>query len=161
MRDIFSFFLNLFVLAPIFCFFAFFVAGIGYLAWLTATKDGWRPLAKLYRTEQPATGRVWTLQYGMVGWGSYRNVLILTANAEGLFMEVMWFVSFGRPRLFIPWRDFHNATLDTYLFWRNVKVDVGDPTITTLRLPPAIFEQSEGRKLIADQLSTQVATKAS
>jgi hypothetical protein len=143
MRDIFSFFLNFIVLAPIFCFFAFFVAGIGYLAWLTAT------------------GKVWTLQYGMVGWGSYRNVLILTANAEGLFMEVMWFVSFGRPHLFIPWRDFHNATLDTYLFWRNVKVDVGDPTITTLRLPPAVFEQSEGRKLIADQLSTQVATKAS
>jgi hypothetical protein len=53
-----------------------------------------------------------------------------------------------RPRLFIPWKDFHNATYNTYFFWRNVKVQVGNPPLVGLRLPTAIFEQSEGRKVL-------------
>jgi hypothetical protein len=68
----------------------------------------------------------------------------LTTNHEGLFMELFWLVRFGRPRLFIPWSDFHNPTLNTFFFWRNVKADIGNPAITTIRLPPVVYAQSEG-----------------
>src|SRR4051812_6716649 len=72
---------------------------------------GWQGMAQRYRASQPPSGRLWTWQYGMVNWTGYNGALKLTANAEGLFIETLWLFSFGHPRLFIPWQDFHDATV--------------------------------------------------
>ncbi len=71
---------------------------------LISLLSGWQRLAQRYRATLPPTGRRWTWQRGLVGWAGYNGVLILTANDQGLFMEVMWPFGFGHPRLFIPWR---------------------------------------------------------
>jgi len=80
--------------------------------------------------------------------GRYNGALKLTANAEGLFIETLWLFSFGHPRLFIPWQDFHDATVGQFFFRRQVKAKVGFPSLATVRLPAAVFEQSAGRKLL-------------
>src|SRR4051794_184286 len=96
-----------------------------FVIWSVIIKDGWRLLSKHYRTEQPASGKAWTLEYLYVGWTSYRNLVRLTTNDEGIFMELVWLVRFSRPRLFIPWSDFYNPILNTFFFWRSVKADIG------------------------------------
>jgi hypothetical protein len=117
--------------------------------WLIAQLSGWGALAQVYRTDQTPTGKHWSWQDGMIGWAGYNGILTLTTNEQGLFMETMWLFSFGNPRLFIPWRDFHNTKVVHFFFRRQVRANIGYPSKATVRLPAAVFEQSEGRKLLA------------
>jgi hypothetical protein len=119
--------------------------------WLIAQFSGWARLAQRYRATLSPSGKKWTWQRGMVGWAGYNGVLTLTANAEGLFMETFWLFGFGHPRLFIPWRDFREAQIQRYFFYRQVKTKVGFPPQATLRLPAVVFEESEGRQVLPDQ----------
>lgn len=105
-------------------------------------------LAQRFRTLQPASGKVWSWQDGLIGWAGYNGVLKLTANGEGLFMETIWLFSFGHPRLFIPWHEFREAKGGNFFFRRQVKAKVGFPPIATVRLPAAPFEETEGRKVL-------------
>jgi hypothetical protein len=116
--------------------------------WLISQISGWAALAQRYRAMQPASGKVWSWQYGMIGWAGYNGVLKLTANAEGLFMENIWLFSFGHPRLFIPWYEFREAKVESYFFRRQVRAKVGFPPVATVRLPTAPFEESEGHKVV-------------
>src|SRR5262245_58318078 len=109
--------------------------------WLVGQLSGWGQLALRYRTLQPASGNVWSWQYGMINWAGYNGVLNLTANAEGLFMETIWLFSFGHPRLFIPWHEFREAKVGNFFFRRQVKAKIGFPTVATVRLPAAVFEE--------------------
>jgi hypothetical protein len=118
--------------------------------WFISQVSGWQRLAQRYRALLPPSGKRWNWQYGMVGWAGYNGVLTLTANAEGLFMETLWLFGFGHPRLFIPWHEFREATLNTYFFRRQVRAKVGFPPLATVRLPAAVFEQSEGRKVLVN-----------
>jgi hypothetical protein len=119
--------------------------------WLISQLSGWGALAQRYRTQQTPMGKRWSWQYGMIGWAGYNGILLLTANADGLFMETMWLFRFGNPRLFIPWRDFHDVKVGYYFFQRRVRAKIGLPTIATVWLPAAAFEQSEGRTLLPTQ----------
>lgn len=121
--------------------------------WLNSQLSGWGRLAQHYRTDRIPSGKKWSWQYGMVGWIGYNGVLTLTANAEGLFLETLWLFGFGHPRLFIPWRDFHDAKVGHFWFRRQVHTKVGLPTLATLRLPAVAFEESEGRTVLVSTLS--------
>jgi hypothetical protein len=116
--------------------------------WLISQISGWGELAQHYRALQPPSGDLWSWQYGMISWAGYNGVLNLTANAEGLFMETIWLFRFGHPRLFIPWHEFREAKVETFFFRRQVKAKIGFPPITTVRLPVAVFEETEGRKVL-------------
>jgi hypothetical protein len=115
---------------------------------LISLLSGWQRLAQRYRATLPPTGRCWTWQYGMVGWAGYNGVLNLTANNQGLFMEVLWLFGFGHPRLFIPWQDFREAKIVNYFFRRQVKAQVGFPPLATIHLPAMVFEETAGRKVL-------------
>lgn len=119
------------------------------IIWFNGQIGGWGRLAQRYRTDRIPSGEKWSWQYGMVGWIGYNGVLTLTANDEGLFLETVWLFSFGHPRLFIPWTEFHDATVGNFWFRRQVHTKVGFPTIADLRLPAAAFEESEGRSILA------------
>ena len=114
---------------------------------LISILSGWQGLAQRYRATLPPSGQKWTWQYGMIGWAGYRGVLTLTANDAGLFMEVMWIFGFGHPRLFIPWQEFREAKV-SHFFTRQVKAKIGFPTVATVRLPAAVFEETAGRKVL-------------
>lgn len=81
-----------------------------------------------------------------VGWSHYGRSLTLTTNADGLFMESFWIERLWHPRLFIPWQEFHHATIKDRIWRRMLEVQVGTPSIAALRLSPEIFERSEGRR---------------
>jgi hypothetical protein len=115
---------------------------------LVSLVSGWQRLAQRYRATLPPSGKKWTWQYGMVGWAGYNGILTLTASSEGLFMETWWLFGFGHPRLFIPWREFRETKVQKTFFRRQVKAKIGFPHSTTVRLPAAVFEQSEGRKVL-------------
>lgn len=115
---------------------------------LISVISGWQRLAQRYRATLPPSGKVWRWQYGMIGWAGYNGVLTLTANNQGLFMETLWLFGFGHPRLFIPWQEFREAKVNHYFFRRQVKTKVGFPHLATLRLPAAVFEESEGRQVL-------------
>lgn len=119
---------------------------------LVAYLSGWQRLAQRYRATLPVYGKRWNWQSGNVGWASYGGVLILTTNPQGLFMELFFPFGIGHPRLFIPWRDLHHAERKDFLWQREVKVQVGLPPLATLRLPAAVFEQSEGRHLLPERI---------
>jgi hypothetical protein len=119
-----------------------------FVIWLISQLSGWARLAQRYHSLRPTTGKVWRWQYGMIGWAGYNGILTLTANAEGLFMETLWLFGFGHPRLFIPWYEFREAKVQRYFFRRQVKAKIGFPPQATVRLPAAVFEQSEGRKVL-------------
>jgi hypothetical protein len=121
-----------------------------FVIWLISQLSGWQRLAQRYRALQPPSGKVWSWQYGMIGWAGYNGVLTLTANAQGLFMETLWLFGFGHPRLFIPWQEFREVKVENYFFRRQVRAKVGFPPLATVRLPAAVFEQTEGRKVIAN-----------
>ncbi len=131
----------------------FFVLVWCAVVWLISQLSGWNRLAQRYRARQSATGKRWAWQYGLIGWAGYNGVLILTANAEGLFMEVFWLFGIGHPRLFIPWREFHQVRRKDFLWRHQVRANIGLPTLATVRLPAAVFEESEGRRLLTDRIA--------
>lgn len=110
--------------------------------------SGWQRLAQRYRATLPPAGRSWHWQHGLIGWAGYNGVLTLTAGAEGLFMEVFFPFGIGHPPLFIPWREMYQVERKNVLWRRQVQVKVGFPPLATLRLPAAVFEESEGRRLL-------------
>lgn len=122
------------------------------IIWLVSQISGWARLAQRYRATLPPAGKRWTLQYGMVGWAGYNGVLTLTPSAEGLFMETMIFFRVGHPRLFIPWGEFREAKVNSFFFRRQVHAKVGFPTVASVRLPAAVFEQTEGRKVLVNRV---------
>ena len=76
---------------------------------------------------------------------------MLTANDLGLFIETMWLFKFGHPRLFIPWGEFRDAEVGSYFLRRQVRAQVGFPTIATVRLPAAVFEESTGQRVLVNR----------
>jgi hypothetical protein len=132
------------VLAPI-GFVIYFVLLWLFVVWLIGA-FGWRGLAQRYRTQQRPAGKQWIGQYGFVNRARYGNALNVTTNDAGLFIEPVAIFRFNHPSLFIPWQELHNPQPLVFRQRDLVQVDVGHPPVGTLRLPPAIFEQSEGCK---------------
>jgi hypothetical protein len=120
-----------------------------FVVWLIGAFGGWQRLAQHYRAQQPATGKQWLSQYGFVGNARYGNGLNVTTNDVGLYIEVVSLFAFNHPPLFIPWHELHNPQPLVFRQRDLIQVDVGHPPVSTLRLPAELFEQSEGRKILA------------
>src|SRR4051812_40053529 len=139
--------LTLFIIVAYAVTFPLFWCGV---LWLISFVDGWQGLARHYGTTLTPSGRLWTWQYGMVNWAGYNGALKLTANADGLFVETLWLFSFAHARLLIPWQDFHEVKIGYFFFRRQVRAKIGSPALATMRLPAAVFEQSEGRRVLVN-----------
>jgi hypothetical protein len=121
-----------------------------FVIWLISILSGWQRYAQTYRALQPADGKRWPSQYGLVNGSRYGNALNLTTNDEGLFLEAVPFFNFNHPRLFIPWHDFHDATPITYRWRELLRVQVGTPAMGTMSLPPAVFAETAGRIVLEE-----------
>jgi len=70
-----------------------------------AAFGGWRVLARHYATSEPFCGkrfRFRSAQFGPVGYGS---CVMLAANADGIYLAVLFPFRIGHPPLLIPWQD--------------------------------------------------------
>jgi hypothetical protein len=124
-------------------FIVFFVIIWCLVILLISFASGWQQLAERYRSPQPISGKQWFSQYGRVNGARYGNALNLVTNAEGISLEPMILFNLNHPRIFIPWRDLHNPRPIVYRWRELTQVDVGNPSIATISLPPAVFEQGK------------------
>lgn len=132
-------------------FFIIFFIFMGFLFWLIARFGGWQALAKQYPALQPQSGETWKWQSGMVNKMTYSNILMLTANAQGLTLDVFFLFKIGHPALFIPWQEFQNAEVGDSPYGPQVQAQIGSAPGVTLRLPVVVFEESEGRKFFENR----------
>lgn len=118
----------------------FFVALWSFVCWLIALVGGWQRLAQRYRTTNtpPPGSKKFDHTFGTLGIASYRGTLNIAVAADGLHLSVMRIFQVGHPPLFIPWSDVR-ITGDTFFLWiEGVSLALGQPKITTLRLPKAV-----------------------
>lgn len=133
-----------------------------FVIWLVSILSGWQRYAQKYRATEPATGKQWFSQYGLINGSRYGNVLNLTANDEGLFLETSTLFRFSHPRLFIPWQEFHDATPVTHRWRELLQMQVGTPSMGTMSLPPAVFAETAGRNVLEESfIATNVLTSSS
>lgn len=114
-------------------------SGVVYLlAWLS----GWRRLARQYRHAGAPKGQPLGAFWAMLGPVNHRGTLTIQAAPEGLYLSVMVFFRIGHPPLLIPWHAIkrHGAPQGSLLRW--VALELGDPKITTLRLPAAAVDEA-------------------
>lgn len=120
-----------------------------FVIWLISIIGGWHRLAQRYRTTQLPTGQKWFNQYGFVNGARYGNILNLTTNDEGIFLETVPMFNFNHARLFIPWRDLHNPTPVTRRYRDFYQVEIGNPATDVLSLPIEVLDEGAGQKLLA------------
>ena len=83
--------------------FALFWLGI---VWLIAWVAGWPQLHEKYPGKQGWNEQCWSLQSAVFrAWVSYRNILKVCVDPEGLHLSVMFPFSVSQKPLFIPWID--------------------------------------------------------
>jgi len=72
--------------------------------YLTSRMSGWHLLAKRFRLHGDFTGEQWRWVYGLMRWhAKYGGVLVMGADAQGLYMRTLWLFKVGHPPLLIPW----------------------------------------------------------
>ncbi|MEO0558494.1 MAG: hypothetical protein AAF170_09950 [Bacteroidota bacterium] len=101
---------------------------------------GWSRLAAAYRTEAEATGETFRLVTGMVGLSSYRSVLTVSLEPEGLRLAVMPLFRPGHPPLLLPWGDLLNVRKSTVLFSTAYAFETEQGGHVTIRLPERVAE---------------------
>ena len=95
--------------------------------------SAWSLLADKYSCSEPFNGQSWNFQNGMLGLRdeidptlealqSYRAALHIGANSEGLHLSLFLISRFGRPPLFIPWRDISTSEAEG-AFLKKMKLD--------------------------------------
>jgi hypothetical protein len=103
--------------------------------------SGWRALAKRYRADVKPQGKTHWMQTVKLGWCGYKGCVNVTVASDGLYLAVLWPWRPGHPPLCIPLAELIDVRDERcFLGGRLVKVSVGRPKITTLRLPAHVFE---------------------
>ena len=121
-----------------------FVVGLVFFVFflvksLTGATGGWRRLAEVYATANPATGHVTNRATITVGVVTYRRAATLVVADEGLYVAI-W-----RKTALIPWGEFKGVR-QAALSWQTVPVlTVGDPPVATMTVPPQTFELMRGK----------------
>jgi hypothetical protein len=105
---------------------------------------GWFELGRVYRASGPFHGERWRFQDAQFRLiGSYRNVLSVGANAEGLYLSVFFPFRFCHPPLFIPWRDI-SAKPVRYFWYRMYRFEFRQAPSVHLRLKEKLVKKIQG-----------------
>lgn len=122
-----------------------------FVMWINSLAGGWSRLAKFYRSTDEPTGKQWHGIQGTVGLVSYRGVLECVTNEEGIYLQPGMLFRFAHPRLFIPWKDWHEVRPRNILWLKMVAAKIGHPKVGSLSLNAKVIEHSEGRALLSEQ----------
>lgn len=118
-----------------------------FVCFLLSRASGWSRLATHYRAGSKFSGTQWTSQSGRLGWVSYRSILILGANPDGLYVAVSSFFRTGHRPLLIPWSD---ITTTEQKVWRFPYLNFTFAKLPAIRLR---VRQEVGNQLVAMQSS--------
>lgn len=131
-------------------FIGFFIGMWLGISILLSYVSGWKELAKYYVYAGQTVPKMKLIHSASMRNVSYRSVLSLGGNAEGLCLEIMFLFAVSSPKLFIPWTDMTIARnenwLDAALEMRFIKVPGID-----LRIPgelESFLQGLSGNKLI-------------
>ncbi|MDZ4405430.1 hypothetical protein [Prosthecobacter sp.] len=114
------------------------------VVWILSRVSGWHRLAARHASaSRPVTGARHDGVTGMVGGVSHRGTLTLHFDTEGFFLEVMPLFRIGHPRLFIPWSEITGRRPFAVLWWKAMRLSVGQPIIATITLPTALVEKHD------------------
>lgn len=114
-------------------------SGVVYLlAWL----GGWRRLARLYRTANTPKGAPLGTFWAMVGPVNHKGTLHIQPAPEGLYLSTMALFRMGHPPLLIPWHAIKRHDVEQLSLVKWVALELGNPKITTLRLPSAMVDEA-------------------
>jgi hypothetical protein len=76
------------------------------LSHLTAWMSGWSRLAQRFRFDGQFDGELIRWVYGLMRWYTkYGGVLVMGANAQGIYLRTIWALRVGHPPLLIQWSD--------------------------------------------------------
>ena len=94
-----------------------FVVAWGWLVTAgIARLSGWSRLAELYRATQPFEGEKWRFQSIRMRYLShYNNCLTFGADAQGLYIAMLFLLRAGHPPLLIPWSELEIRPKDYFL----------------------------------------------
>jgi hypothetical protein len=115
---------------------------------LASRLTGWRALAEHYPLSSPFTGKPHRFQTAWMRWSShYGNALTAGANAQGLYLSVLFLLRIGHPPLFIPWSDITSTEISGG-FSRRVELRFrrlpNVPVIITRDLADNLAKESNG-----------------
>ncbi|MEI7833330.1 MAG: hypothetical protein WCJ56_09045 [bacterium] len=127
----------------ILAFIVFFICIWCLVSLVLSLISGWYRMAKIFRSVRKPEGKYFRWQSGIIWYVNYNNVLNIHVSEEGIFISLIWLFSFGSPPLFIPWNDIYNLHEEQFLWMRYAVFTVGDPALTTIKLPVAVFEGRE------------------
>jgi len=113
-----------------------------FVLWLLSELSGWRKLTAMFRAQHPPFGRRLPMQGGWVGDALYTRCLTIYTSDEGLYVSIWPIFRFRQPPLLIPWSAIHNRRENRWMLSRLVQFDIGAPSITTMRLMPAVFRDA-------------------
>lgn len=130
----------LLLLIPLFLVgFVLIWSGVIYLlAWLS----GWRRLARHYRCAKIPDGSLFGTFWAMLGPVNHRGTLRIQPAPEGLYLSTMVLFRLGHPPLLIPWHAIKRRDGAQISLVKMVALELGDPKITTLRLPAAMVDEA-------------------
>lgn len=117
--------------------------------------DGWRLLAKRYRATEVPAGNESFFETIYINGGRYLWVFLII-NEGGVYMEVPIIFRLGRPPLFIPWTDISEVSNQNYVLWKWIVLEVGNPSIATIRLPHNIFWDSVDGRARLEQILKKI-----
>jgi hypothetical protein len=100
--------------------------------WLLAWLSGWRRLARHYRCAKAPDGTVFGTLWAMLGPVNHRGTLRIEPAPEGLYLSTMVFFRIAIKRQ-------EKAQISLI---KMVALDLGDPKITTLRLPASMVDEA-------------------
>jgi hypothetical protein len=117
-------------------------AWIGLACVLRSKMSGWSALAKKYTASTKPPGKQFKSQSARIGRLNYGSCLSLVVAEVGLYVSTSLWFRIGHPPLMIPWSEFSGVEeKKRLLFFRNVRMNVGDPVITTVELPLHVIQQ--------------------
>ena len=130
----------LFILSLLLLVIISFVLFWGFVVWLISRVSGWQRLARHYRTPTPPKGQPVSQMLAMLGSARHRGTLTLQAAPEGLYLTVMVLFRLGHPPLLIPWSAVKRRGTSAGDLSNWLTLELGDPPVTTLRLPAALVD---------------------
>jgi hypothetical protein len=110
------------------------------VVFLLSRLSGWSEIAKRFPGTKNPTGTRHGMVTGMVGWISYRNVLIVHNAPEGLHVVPFKLFTIGHPPIFIPWSEIHHPRVRRFPFYEVVTFEVGSPKVGGMHLQRRVFE---------------------
>lgn len=112
------------------------------VVYLIAWSSGWRRLARHYRCAKAPEESVFGTLWAMLGPVNHRGTLRIEPAPEGLYLSMMPFFRIGHPPLLIPWHAIKRQDKAQISLVKMVALDLGDPKITTLRLPASMVDEA-------------------